>query len=419
LQNYYPNHKLYAQGVSKEKIMNILILEPYFTGSHAAWAEGYVKHSQHNVEILSMRGHFWKWRMHGGAATLAREFLVSDFAPDLLLATDILDLTTFLALTRTETADIPTAIYFHENQLSYPWSSEDRDVLQKRDKHYGFINYVSALAADVVFFNSQYHLDSFLTELSRLLKHFPDYNELESVEQIKNKSSVLPLGLDLKRFDRYNPRQQKSKIANSESVLSKVEGSKIETPLILWNHRWEYDKNPGDFFQALQILAKRGLDFKVAILGERFRQQPTEFVKAQAELGARVVHCGYVEDFATYAGWLWQADLLPVTSNQDFFGVSVMQALYCHCYPLLPRRLAYPELIPPKFHADHFYSDFNDLVERLETALRDVETIRQQSLRTVAARYDWTNIAPEYDAKFQKVGNFELPSPNRQNCVRI
>src|SRR5512135_1402358 len=97
--------------------MKVLLLEPYYTGSHAAWADGYAAHSRHQVAVLGLPGRFWKWRMHGGAVTLAREFMGMDFAPDLLLATDMLDLTTFLALTRARTHAVPTAIYFHENQL--------------------------------------------------------------------------------------------------------------------------------------------------------------------------------------------------------------------------------------------------------------------------------------------------------------
>lgn len=155
--------------------MNILILEPYFTGSHAAWAEGYKRYSQHHVKILSLNGQFWKWRMHGGAVTLARKFLAQNFSSDLLLASDMLDITTFLALTRHRTSATPVAMHFHENQLRYPWSSHDRDVIKKRDRHYGFINYFSALAADAVFFNSKFHRDSFLEELQRFLKHFPDH----------------------------------------------------------------------------------------------------------------------------------------------------------------------------------------------------------------------------------------------------
>ena len=62
------------------------------------------------------------------------------------------------------------AVYFHENQMSYPWSPTDRDVAKDRDKHYGFINFTTALAADAVFYNSQYHLESFFKELVKLLK---------------------------------------------------------------------------------------------------------------------------------------------------------------------------------------------------------------------------------------------------------
>jgi len=144
--------------------MNILLIEPYFTGSHKSWAEGYKANSQHDVQILKMKGQFWKWRMHGGAVTLSRLFNQSDITPDLILATDMLDLTTFLSLTRKRTSLIPTAIYFHENQLSYPWSPTDRDVQQNRNKHYGFINYSSALTADHVLFNSCYHQNRWLLE---------------------------------------------------------------------------------------------------------------------------------------------------------------------------------------------------------------------------------------------------------------
>ena len=108
--------------------MRILLVEPFFTGSHQQWAEGYQKHSQHKVELLTLPGKFWKWRMAAGAVELANRFLEFDFEPDLILATDILDLATFLSLSRKKSFGIPTAIYFHENQITYPWSPTDEDV---------------------------------------------------------------------------------------------------------------------------------------------------------------------------------------------------------------------------------------------------------------------------------------------------
>jgi len=47
--------------------MKILLVEPFFVGSHASWAKGYQQFSQHDVEILSLPGRHWKWRMYGGA----------------------------------------------------------------------------------------------------------------------------------------------------------------------------------------------------------------------------------------------------------------------------------------------------------------------------------------------------------------
>src|SRR5438093_8004810 len=122
---------------------SIVLLEPYDSGSHAAWLRGYQRHSRHHIDILSLPGQWWQWRMQGGAVTLARLFLDSGLSPDLIVASDMLDLTTFLALTREKTAHVPTAVYFHENQLTYPPGPR-----QKRDLHYGFINYASALAAN-------------------------------------------------------------------------------------------------------------------------------------------------------------------------------------------------------------------------------------------------------------------------------
>ena len=71
--------------------MKMLLIEPYYTGSHKQWADGYQKYSQHKIRILSMIGQFCKCWMHGGAVTLAKEFNNMKWGPDLILATDMLD----------------------------------------------------------------------------------------------------------------------------------------------------------------------------------------------------------------------------------------------------------------------------------------------------------------------------------------
>ena len=145
---------------------------------------------------------------------------------------------------------------------------------------------------------------------------------------------LLPLGLDLKRFDEHQP--------NLEN----------EIPLILWNHRWEADKNPEAFFSALYRLVEDGYEFNIALAGENFRQQPDEFERAKDFFGERVLHYGYMESFAEYATLLWQSDYVISTAYQDFFGISVAEAMYCGCIPSASES---PELsrhcIPESYHS--------------------------------------------------------------------
>jgi glycosyltransferase involved in cell wall biosynthesis len=362
--------------------MNIWLIEPYYTGSHRAWADGYQAHSRHNVQLLTLPGRFWKWRMQGGAVTLARKSPELGERPDIILASDMLNLPVFLTMSGERLVGVPVAFYFHENQLTYPLQPGE-----KRDLHYGFVNFVSALRADSVFFNSAYHQDSFFDELPRLLKHFPDYNELWAVDALKEKARVLPFGLDLARFDAHRFGQPAT-----------------NRPLIVWNHRWEYDKDPETFFQAIYALFEEDLDFGLVLLGESFRNQPEEFLEARQRLMDRIVHFGYTDDAATYAHLLWQADIVVSTAAHEFFGAAIVEACYCGCFPILPRRLSYPELIPEACHDGCLYDNFEGLLVRLRRALLHAQETRSFSLRSHMAQFDWNEMAAYYDQLLEGTG---------------
>ena len=369
--------------------MRVLLISPYHGGSHQAWAEGYRKNSANDVELLTLPARFWKWRMHGGAVTLARRFLQSSAKPDLIMATDMLDLSTFLALTRGRSSDIPVIFYMHENQLTYPLPQDGatgpmRRQLGERDRHYAFINYVSMLSAERVFFNSPYHLESFFAALPNFLKHFPEYNELGSVALLRQKSDVLPIGIDLRRLDR--DAQQHGTTSTTDP------------PLLLWNQRWEYDKNPEDFFCALSTLADEGIPFRVALCGQQYGKQPSAFAEGQAQLGSRIVHAGYAPA-ETYAQLLWEADITMSTAVHEFFGISIVEAIYARTFPILPDRLSYPQIIPEKQHALCLYGGQDELLKRLRWALTHVDETRMHAaeLAAAVARYDWRVQAPLYD----------------------
>jgi glycosyltransferase involved in cell wall biosynthesis len=357
--------------------VRVLLIEPYFGGSHQAWAEGYAGHSRGQIDLLTLPARFWKWRMHGGAVTLAEAFRQSGLRPDVLLASDMLNLPAFLGLARPLLDRVPVALYCHENQLTYPLRPGER-----RDLAYGVINWLSMLAADRVFFNSAYHLEEWFDELPRLLEHFPDYTHLGCVPDVRSKATVLPVGCDLDRLD-----------------AARVGARESDVPLVLWNQRWEYDKAPEVFFRALDAAAEEGLEFEVALAGTNVRQKADEFEAARERLGKRVVHYGWA-DAGTYARLLWQADVVVSTAIHEFFGISVVEAIYCGCFPILPRRLAYPEVVPLTHHECCLYEDLGGLLERLRWALTHLAQARQKAreLRSAVECYGWNAMGSQYDA---------------------
>ncbi len=355
--------------------MRIALLESYYGGSHKAWADGYKRFSRHDIDLITLPAQFWKWRMQGAAITFAR---LLDSKPELILVSSMMDLSIFRALTRDRLPDVPIAMYFHENQLSYPQSRR-----QNHGWRYGFINFVSALCADANYFNSQFHLDDFLTKLPRMLKHFADYNELQTIAEIRAKSSVLPLGIDLRRFDDHRD-----------------EAAATAPPIILWNHRWEHDKDPATFIQSMIQLADEGYEFKLAITGERFGEMPPAFSQAQSRLGDRIIQLGYIDSFAEYARLLWRADYVVSTARQEFFGVSVCEAIYCGCLPVLPDRLNYPHLLPAAFQSACLYQR-DRLTAQLRRHLDRQDKLDTSELREKIARFDWTMLAPKYDEELQ------------------
>ncbi len=370
---------------------DVLLLSPYHGGSHQAWATGLQSHSHHNLELLTMPDRFWKWRMHGGAITLAREYLESSHEVDCLIATDMLDLAAFLAITRRQTGPVPVILYMHENQLTYPLPENPdqgpmRRQLGERDMHYAFTNLTSMHSADVVLFNSSFHRRELMGALPNFLKHFPDFNELEVLDSLAEKSRVVPVGVDLKRLDA-------SHLA--DNFTDTVSG---KAPLILWNHRWEYDKNPSQFFDALYKIDDLEIPFRLALCGRNYRRIPSEFDMALERLSSHIIHSGFADE-DVYRRLLWDAAVVVSTARHEFFGVSTVEAIYCESFPILPDALSYPELIPAELHGYCLYGSSDELVELLSRVLLQPESVEQMTstLAKEVSRYDWSKIARLYD----------------------
>lgn len=361
--------------------MRVLVVEPYCTGSHQSWAEGLVRHSTHDVRLIAHDGAFWKWRMQGAALTLANDIdeLVETWGrPEVLLASDMVHLPALLGFARDALRGVPVVLYMHENQLTYP-VPEGVEV----DHTYGMTNWLSMAAADQVVFNSSHHRDAMFGALPKLLRRFPDYRHTDQLDRVRDASIVMPVGVDIDRFAA-TPR------------------TRNDPPVVVWNHRWEYDKDPDAFFAALNAVAARGVDFRVIVAGQQYQTVPEVFERAQRDLGERIIHFGTASE-ADYAPLLASADVVVSTAHHEFFGVAVIEAIAAGALPLFPDRLSYPELVP---RSDPFlYASDDQLVERLVWALTNTaerETAAHDA-RVFVEQFGWRAVAPRYDALFSSL----------------
>lgn len=357
----------------------VVIVEPFYSGSHKRWTDGLSKLYRqfgHEVHLLTLPGRHWKWRMQGAALFLAERFQELNVKTDVLIASDMLDLSVFAGHARTNLIDTKLVAYFHENQLTYPWSPTDQDTNLNRDQSYGLINLRTALSADEVYFNSAYHLSSFLSAIPPFVKQFPDGVNTYWKTQIENKSKVLHLAMDLKGIDKNNS---------------------LTKPVLLWNHRWEYDKNPKTFYNAISRLKEEEVEFGLIVCGERTNKYPGVFDRIKEEFEEELIHFGFAESREDYGKLLNMANILPVTSNQDFFGVSVVEGLAAGCVPVLPNRLSYSEHLPKDLKG-YLVRDEQAWYELLKDVTLNLEIHQRKcaSLSDFVKRYDWTCLSDNY-----------------------
>jgi len=369
------------------KLLRILALEPYYGGSHRAVLDGLVQHVDAEWTLLTLPARKWKWRMRGAAITMAAEARrlaeekraagnEHDAPPwDLVFASTFVNLAEFRGLAGAGIAAIPAIVYFHENQLVYPNRHE-----AEWDYQFPLTNITSALSAERCIFNTCWNLEHFLVEAPPFLKRFPDHHPRGVAERIGAKSTVLAPPFDPAPFDARPP----------------VRGERVR---IVWPHRWEHDKDPEAFFAAVAALASEGLRFEVAVAGQSFRETADTMQNAAAALGDRLVHVGEPTSRSEYAALLASADIAVSTAVNEFFGLAMIEAAYAGCFPLVPDRLAYPEIYPSAFR----YAHHDALVAKLRSLILDRPNPGEA--REVAAAFTFERLAERYAEEFHGVAS--------------
>jgi len=368
--------------------MDVLALEPYHGGSHQAFLDGWTQHSRHRWTVLGLPAFKWKWRMRHAPITFADQLarrVDNGETWHALVCSDMLNLAEFLGLAPAAVRQLPAVAYFHENQLTYPYRFEDQ-----RDYQYCFSNMATALAADAVWFNSAFHRDEFLHAIPTFLKQMPDHQPWDLADRVRPNASVQPPG-----------------IAQAVPRSARPPG-----PMrILWAARWEFDKDPDTFFEAARRLDRRGIDFRLSVIGQQFRDTPACFAQAEKQLARHIDRWGYQQRPEDYHAALAEADVVLSTAQHEFFGIGIIEAVAAGCYPVAPHRLAYPETLgelAAQGGACLYHGGADELADRLaELAARvragDLWHGAPDRGVNAMAKYVWDRRAPEMDDALEQV----------------
>jgi glycosyltransferase involved in cell wall biosynthesis len=361
--------------------LKFLFIEPFFGGSHREFAEGLVENTRHRIDLITLPARFWKWRMRGAALYFVKKCGSALSAYDGLITSDLMSLADFKALTPDT---CPAAlVYFHESQLTYPLAPG-----AEMDYQFGFTDITTSLAGDRILFNSEMHRNAFFEALPRFLKMMPDYRPGWVMDAIRSKAGVLYPGCRFPAVGLIEPQQPNT-----------------APPLIIWNHRWEFDKDPDTFFEVLDAVLQSGCEFRLALLGESARTVPKPFLSARDRFGRRVVRYGSVASRDDYIGWLKNGDITISTAIQENFGIATVEAIRHGCLPLLPRRLSYPEIIPVDCHGQVLYRDSGDLVAKLKERLNHLSKFQElrDSLAEAMGKYSWQHQIERFDRELENL----------------
>jgi glycosyltransferase involved in cell wall biosynthesis len=369
--------------------MRILALEPYYGGSHRSFIDGWIRHSTHEWDLLTLPARKWKWRMRHSALTFVEQVEVRRPAGEsweAVFCSDMLNLAEFRAIVSPEVGALPAIVYFHENQLTYPVRFP-----KERDYQFGMTNITSALAAREAWFNSAFHRDEFLDAIPRFLKAMPDHQPAEVVARIRERARVM--------YPAIEPIAPRSAVRAAGPLR------------IVWAARWEFDKAPEVLFEACERLAASGVDFRLSVLGEQFEEAPPVFAEARERLAARIDSWGYLETREDYVAALHSADVFVSTAIHEFFGLAAVEAIAAGAYPLVPERLAYPEVLELEGHPErrgHFYDgSAPELTRRLAELAAGVREARvdpggtAEPLRQRMESFFWPEAAPRLDTALE------------------
>ena len=359
------------------KRLSILALEPYYGGSHRAVLDGLVAHidaewdTAHAARAQVEVAHAGRGDHHGRTGALsvgsARRF-------DLVFASTFVNLAEWRGLVGSRLASVPAIVYFHENQLVYP----NRHTAEW-DFQFPLTNITSALSAERCLFNTRVESGPLPGRDSGLPRPVPRSSTQTGRRDDRREVRGPPPALRSRGLRRRTgdagaamPRSC-GRTGGSTTRIPRSSSPRLERSL----PRVSTSRSPSRARHSRTSRSRSCAPRRSSATGSCISASP------RPEPSTR--------------GLLASSDVAVSTAINEFFGIAMIEAAYAGCFPLVPDRLAYPEIYPAQMR----YGSSEQLVALLRSLVADRPAAGLA--RELVEPYTIETLAPRYGQVFERV----------------
>ncbi len=348
--------------------LDILALEAFYGGARRSMLETVIRCSRHRWTLLKLPPRRMERRLTAAANWFAEQ-LTRHWSGhvDLLFTSEAMNLANLYRM-MPGLASLPSVVYFHENQLPPPGTAGGALEL---------VNLNTATAATEIWFNSLYHLRTFLARASALVEKHSELSSRNPMPQLTAKAHLMRPPLDLSIVQEL--RAAHSDRRNRQTIF--VETRDADVTLLN---------------RSLDALEQSGTAFRLITVG------PVESLWDRWE--RRTI--GEADEIGHMTGLFEAGIFLSVKAGAPSDNLAA-RALAAGCRVLVPASGCYPELIPEAYHSDCLF-EFStaDLTQRLQQALRsDPEPVSFDEARQILKPFDALTVCRSFDERLEELVN--------------
>jgi hypothetical protein len=298
--------------------LDILALEPFYGGGRRVMLESVIHHSRHRWTLLKLPPRRIERRLTAAAHWFAEQ-LSRHWAGrcDVLFTSEALNLADLFRLVPQLTKK-PSVVYFHGNQLPDPTATTESAL--------DLVNLNTAAAATEIWFNSLYHLRTFLAKATALVRRHPELSARNPMAELTSKAQLMTPPIETGTI--HDLTAQRAVRREKRTVF--LETRDVDTNLLN---------------RALGTLQRRGEHFKLITVGN--------LDGLSDDLPRETL--GENDDIAQMYAML-QAGIFMSVKIGAVFDHHCVRALTAGCFPMAPNVGVYRELLPESLHPPCLYN---------------------------------------------------------------